>query len=102
MFAVTVSGETCYRRVITARCTFNDEQQNSGSQNGTYNLGYYISGCILRIHFLANEYSDSHGRVNMAARDGADGINHCEQRQAESQRDAKEANLISRQNSAPA
>src|SRR5216684_818252 len=101
VFAITVGGETRHRRIITTRCAFDDEQQQSRRQNGAHDLGHYIAGCILRLHLLADEYADSHGRIDVAARNGPDGINHCEQGQAESERDTEKTNLVSSQNSTP-
>jgi hypothetical protein len=85
VLAVTVGGETCHRRVIPPRRAFDDEQKQGGGQNGTHNLGHYVTGRVLRIHLLADEYPDSHGGVDVAARDGADRINHREQGEAESE-----------------
>src|SRR5256885_16279261 len=39
VFAITVGGETCHRRIITTRRAFDDEQQQSRRQNGTEDLG---------------------------------------------------------------
>src|SRR5215210_6136039 len=100
VFAVTVGGETCHRWIITAGCALDDKQQKSRSKNGSQDLGHYIAGRKPGIHLLANDHSDSHSRIDMTAGDRPDGINHCEQREAEGEGNAKKADFFPRQNSA--
>jgi hypothetical protein len=102
VFGIPVGRETRRGRVVTARHAFDDEQEKTGGHDGSQNLCHYVTGRVLRVHLLGDENAERHGRVDVAARNWSDGVDHRQQRQAEGERDAEEADLISRQHGAPA
>lgn len=46
-------------------------------------LPEHVAGCVFAAHALREPYAECDGRVDVAARDAADAVGHCHDRQAE-------------------
>ena len=88
--AVAVRGEDV-RGVQPAGLAACDEVEDSGTGDGAENLGDDVGGEVGGGEALPRPEAHRHGRVQVAARDVADGVGHGQHGEPEGQRDADEA-----------
>jgi hypothetical protein len=98
----SVGGESLDGWIVSARHTSRDDKQNSGSHYAPGDLCDPVARSMLARHFVTDEKTQGHGRINVAAGDVPDRINHRHQRQAEGDGNAESACLAARKNGGPA
>src|SRR5689334_2600982 len=89
MLTVTVCRKAF--REIEVGCSACNGVKDRCSDHATNDLRHDIRNHILHRKAPASGEADSDRRVEMASRDMADGVSHCEHSQAEGERDTKQA-----------
>ena len=87
MFAIPVRRQAV-REVVAARRTAGDPVEDPGGENGAQHLGDHVRGQLRETKTAGDGKTQRHGRVEVTARDVADGECHGQHRQTEGQRHA--------------
>ena len=89
MLSVSVGGEAAGQ--IESGRAAGDDVEHTGGRDAAENLRYDVGSQFAGWETSGRPQAEGNGRVDVTARDGADGIGHGEQGEAEGERDTDKA-----------